>query len=230
MLNTPLDIDKNILNDNILLRVIQVVAVLLLVYRLMFFSVDSFLFLLINDILIISLCSALTLYLVKKNRKNDTNPLAQVLNSGIIAGFVFLLLMFGEELFNLFSQNFSARFTNQGFFENLVYSLYAFLLLFISCYWLAAFWELYFYKQHNLKAKYFFIMLIFMFLTAVSNLLLADKEFDYVSDTFFIISIILIALNSVKISWIAFISKKEKISLLILSIIISSLFFTTVRL
>jgi serine phosphatase RsbU (regulator of sigma subunit) len=51
-------------------------------------------------------------------------------------------------------------------------------------------------------------------------------EPNYIKETFLLISILLIVINSIKISWIAFIVKKEKIALLVLSIIISILFFT----
>jgi serine phosphatase RsbU (regulator of sigma subunit) len=49
-------------------------------------------------------------------------------------------------------------------------------------------------------------------------------DLAYINNTFLVISIILIVINSIKISWIAFIVKKEKIILLFLSIVISVLF------
>ncbi|GIK21130.1 MAG: sigma factor sigB regulation protein rsbU [Ignavibacteriota bacterium] len=67
-------------------------------------------------------------------------------------------------------------------------------------------------------------MIVFIVLTSVSSVVIRDEEYGYVKDTFKIITLILIVFNSLKISWIAFISKKEKISLLIQSIIISILF------
>ena len=69
-------------------------------------------------------------------------------------------------------------------------------------------------------------MIVFFALTCVANLLNKVIEPNYIKETFLVISILLIVINSIKISWIAFIVKKEKIALLVLSIIISILFFT----
>jgi sigma-B regulation protein RsbU (phosphoserine phosphatase) len=69
-------------------------------------------------------------------------------------------------------------------------------------------------------------MMIFFALASVSSLFNKLIEPNYIRQTFFIISVLLIVINSIKISWIAFIVKKEKIALLVLSIIISILFFT----
>lgn len=67
-------------------------------------------------------------------------------------------------------------------------------------------------------------MIIFMIITSVASLLFKEEQYEYINNTFEIVTAVLIAFNSLKISWIAFISKKEKISLLILSIVISVLF------
>ena len=98
------------------------------------------------------------------------------------------------------------------------------MFLAITAYWLAILYQLYFYKRYSAKSTYFYIMIIFLIVTSIVSLLFRSEEYEYVNNTFEIISVILIAFNSLKISWIAFISKKEKISLLILSIIISTLF------
>jgi len=61
-------------------------------------------------------------------------------------------------------------------------------------------------------------------LTSVTSFALKGGQYNYINDTFKIITSILIVFNSLKISWIAFVSKKEKISLLLQSIIIAILF------
>lgn len=125
---------------------------------------------------------------------------------------------------NIQFQNISAQIVQQGMFENLLNTFYGLVFLGISSYWFASFKELYFYKQYRRKSTYFIIMSVFIALSSISNLLFSGAEYQYIYNTFLIISIILISFNSLKISWIAFISKKEKISLLILSAIISALF------
>jgi serine phosphatase RsbU (regulator of sigma subunit) len=67
-------------------------------------------------------------------------------------------------------------------------------------------------------------MIIFILLTCAASFLSRYEELAFIKNTFLIISIILLAVNSIKISWIAFLVKKEKISLLVLSVIITALF------
>ncbi len=67
-------------------------------------------------------------------------------------------------------------------------------------------------------------MVIFFILSSLSSAFDKLPDLSFIKNTFFIISILLIAINSVRISWIAFLQKKEKISLLIISVIIAVLF------
>ena len=67
-------------------------------------------------------------------------------------------------------------------------------------------------------------MIVFFILASLSASFDQVKDLLFVKNTFFIISILLIAVNSVRISWIAFLQKKEKVSLLIISVIIAVLF------
>jgi serine phosphatase RsbU (regulator of sigma subunit) len=67
-------------------------------------------------------------------------------------------------------------------------------------------------------------MIVFIILASLSANFFVSEEYSFLSDTFFIVSVLLIIFNSLKISWIAFIVKKEKIYLLLLSIVITVLF------
>ena len=212
------------INANLILWILAALAVSIFAYRLLFFSNNSFLFSVINDLLILSFVAILILFLIKEIRQRNPNPSALVLNTGIIVAFVFLVIMFAEKFLNFLFLNVILRFNNPGIFENFIYTLYALMILGITCYWFATFRELHFYKQYRAKNVYFITMIVFILLSSISNLLFRGTNHEYIYNTFLIISIILIVVNSIKISWIAFISKKEKISLLVLSIIISTLF------
>lgn len=67
-------------------------------------------------------------------------------------------------------------------------------------------------------------MLVFFILTSLSESLFSGEELSFIRNTFFAISILLIIINSMRISWIAFTVKKEKWLLLAVSVIISLLF------
>jgi len=212
------------ISANLILWVIASLVGAIFIYRLLFFPSDSYAFFLINDLLSILLLTFLTLYLIKVFGQKKPHPSALVLNIGIICALIFLVILFAENILKVQIQSIGDRLVNQGMFENLINSFYGLMFLGISSYWFAALKELYFYKQYRRKNSYYVAMTVFIVLSSISNLLFKGEEYEFIHNTFFIISIILISFNSIKISWIAFISKKEKISLLILSIIISALF------
>lgn len=198
--------------------------VLLFVDRIFFSSKDSLILVLINDIIVIITFIILSLYLLKIIREKNPTPFNLVLNIGIINAFIFLTIIFSEKILNILFENISNRINQSGLLESIIYTIYASVFFIISSYLLIVFKELYFHKQNRSRRTYFLAMLIFMGLTSVSNLLFTAPHYEYVNNSFFIISIVLIVINSIRISWIAFISKKGKISLLILSIIILTLF------
>jgi len=101
---------------------------------------------------------------------------------------------------------------------------YVFIVLSSVAYIFLAFKELFYLKQKRNVNTYFNTMIIFFILASVSTLLNDLPGLLYIKNTFLIISILLIIINSIRISWIAFIIKKEKIYLLILSVIIGVLF------
>ncbi|MBK7630631.1 MAG: SpoIIE family protein phosphatase [Ignavibacteriales bacterium] len=212
------------INLNLIIWIISSLVVSAFIYRLLFFSSNSTLFFIVNDFIVFLLLVVLILFLIKSLGKKNPHPSALVLNIGIISAFVFLVMMFAENLLNIQIKNISSNLVHKGILENLLHTFYGLMYLGIAGYFFAAYKELYFYKQQNRKSTYFTIMSVFIALSALSNLFFNAEEYQFIYNTFFIISIILIVFNSIKISWIAFISKKEKISLLILSIIISALF------
>jgi serine phosphatase RsbU (regulator of sigma subunit) len=68
-------------------------------------------------------------------------------------------------------------------------------------------------------------MLVFFALSFISSILLKfEPTFDYAKDSFYVVTILLIFLNSVRVSWIAFLTKKQKYYLLIISVVLSILF------
>lgn len=212
------------ISSGISLIIIGALILSLFIYRIFFFVKDSFLFFLVNDLLVITSFILLSFYILKLIREKNPTPSNLVLNIGIINAFIFLVIIFSEKILNLLFANFSNRINNPGLFESIVYTLYSLIFFVITAYLLITFKELYFHKQNRGKKTYFIAMLVFMGLTSVSAFLFRSPEYDFITNTFLIISIILIVINSIRISWIAFIVKKEKISLILLSVIILTLF------
>lgn len=197
---------------------------ILFIYRIFFFVKDSFLFFLINDLLVITSFVLLSIHLRRIIRSKNPTPSNLVLNIGVINAFTFLVIIFSEKILNLLFENFSNRINNPGLFESIIYTLYALMFFLITAYLLITFKELYFQNQDRRRNNLFITMLVFMGLTSISAFLFPKPQENYINNAFLIISVILIVINSIRISWIAFIVKKEKISLLLLSIIILTLF------
>ena len=215
---------NNKLNSRLSLLILGVLILSLFIIRIFFFNKDSSLFFIINDSLVILSFILLSFYLLKIIREKNPNPSSLVLNIGIINAFIFLVIIFSEKILNLFFENVSSHLNNPSLFESIVYTVYALIFFVITAYLLITFKELYFHKQNRGRNTYFIAMLVFMGLSSVTAFLSNSPKYNYINNTFVIISIILIAFNSIKISWIAFIVKKEKISLLLLSVIILTLF------
>lgn len=71
-------------------------------------------------------------------------------------------------------------------------------------------------------------MLVFFILASLSIYFFGNENFSFLSTTFFAVSVLLMIFNSIRISWIAFLSKKEKIYLLLLSFVIVILFVVNI--
>jgi len=219
-----LNINRYKINANLSWWIIGTLVFSIIFYRILFYSNSSHFFFIINDLIVIPLVVITVLVIIRKIKQINPLPSALVLNSGIIVAFIFLVILFSEQFLGIIFHNSETISTNPDLFQNIILSFYSLMFLAITSYWFATMKELYFYKRYSAKSIYFYLMVTFLIITSVSSLLFRGKDYDFINNTFEIITAILIVFNSLKISWIAFISKKEKISLLILSIIISALF------
>lgn len=210
--------------SEVLIWLIVVLTCSSLLYRSFFYSVGSNFFYVINDLLILPAFVLFTSYSIKKIRKSHPLPTALVLNSGIILVFAFLVIIFSELLLQGIIENITSVKGNPALLEKVVLSLYSFLMIIVSSYWFAVIEELYFYKRYSVNPIYFYLMIVFMLLSGILSSILISEKFGFIKSTFEILSGLLLIFNSLKISWIAFISKKEKMSLIFLSAIMSVLF------
>ncbi len=147
------------------------------------------------------------------------------MNVGIMNAFIFFIISFADIIMSVIFDNVNERLNNPGLVYNFVSVLYILLIISFLAYVILALRQLHFFGQSKNLKVYFNTMLVFILLASLSAHFSDSKDFSFISDTFFILSVLLILFNSVKISWIAFLVKKEKVYLLILSIVITVLFF-----
>jgi len=152
------------------------------------------------------------------------NPMSLVMNLGILNAIMFLAITFSDSFLSLIFGKISDSLKNPGIIFSILSFVYVTIFAAIIIQMFLIFKEFYFLKQKRSSSIYFNTMVVFFLLASFSSVFHFFSSLSYIKNTFVIISVILIVINSIRISWIAFIVKKEKISLLLLSVIICTLF------
>ncbi len=211
------------LKGNIKFQSFIILSVILFIYKVFVYSSGSWIHFLINGVLSALTIISLIIYLIEFSHSRKINPLALVINVGVLNAVLFFMFTYSDSILSSLL-NINTGKINQGIFDNIISFFYSFIILVSVSVIFMVFRELYFLKQKKNVSLYFNTMIVFFILASFGALLIDVPDLHYIRDTFFIISVLLIIINSLKISWIAFIVKKEKISLLALSIVISILF------
>lgn len=178
----------------------------------------NFLFFAINEILVFLSFYFITMYLAQFIRSRSSSPLSIIVNAGILNAALFFIISVSSA-FDV-SEN---LFVNRSFFSTIISLFFAFIFIGSLAYILSVFKELFFLRQKKDPAFYFNLMFIFIMLASFSNMFY-KMEASYIKQTFFVIAILLISFNSIRIAWIAFLSKKEKLILMGISIVLLILF------
>jgi serine phosphatase RsbU (regulator of sigma subunit) len=147
-----------------------------------------------------------------------------VLNTGVLNAIAFLVIVFAGFIMSSLFDNVKQLVSDPGFVYSLVLVTYLLIFVVYFSYILVTLRYLFYLNQTKNTKTYFNTMLVFFILASLSSQFFTGESFDFINKTFLTVSVLLIIFNSIRISWIAFLSKKEKIYLLILSIVISVLF------
>lgn len=199
-------------------------AVGLFIFRAVFISYSNSLVLVISDLILLLTLFFLSLNLLNLVKAKKSRPLSIVLHIGIINALIFFMIAISGTVITFLFDDIKNNINDQGLFYLVIAFIYVFILLGFLTYLLLSFRELYFHKQSQDVGTYFNTMCVFFLLASVSALIPKELDIDFIEKTFFVVSVLLMIYNSLKISWIAFISKKEKLTLLVLSILIVLLF------
>ncbi len=195
-------------------------SILLFLFNLIFPLHDSVLLSIINELLVILSVFFLYHYVHQFLNAKVDSPLTLVLNAGILAALIFFIVSIANSILGSADNS-----KGIGFFNSLFSVLLAFVFIGSIVYIFSTFRELFFLRQKRDLSTFYNTMLIFFALSFFSNILIFfDSSFDYPKDAFYVVTIVLICLNSTRVSWIAFLTKKQKYYLLIISVILSTLF------
>ncbi len=195
-------------------------SILLFLFNMIFPLHDTNVLAIINELLVFLSVFFLYHYVHQFLNAKVDSPLTLVLNAGILAALIFFIVSIANSILGSADNS-----KGIGFFNSLFSVLLAFVFIGSIVYIFSTFRELFFLRQKRDLNTFFNTMLVFFALTFFSNILiLFDSSFDYPKDAFYVVTIVLICLNSTRVSWIAFLTKKQKYYLLIISVILSALF------
>jgi len=195
-------------------------SILLFLFRIIFPTVESLYEVVINESILFIVIYFWLLYSNDFIHLKVTSPLSIILNAGILNAIIFFIISVSASITSQSSGDIQIDF---------IYSIFVTFLAFVFIgtvvYILSAFCELFYLRQKKDPSSYINTMLTFFALTFFSNILIkADPSFDYPKNAFFVVSIILISINSLRVAWIAFLPKRQKVYLLVISVVLSILF------
>jgi serine phosphatase RsbU (regulator of sigma subunit) len=191
-------------------------AIGLFVFR-MIFSAQSLFLSLINDILVLLIFYFSILNLNRLLSQKHFSAITLVKSLLFLTLVSILLYKFLDGFQSLLGIDQIEFLTTNAVFVSLVTYSFDLLIIIILSYLFLVFRLLFFLKQRKNVKTYFVALLVFLALASFATLLDKFNGWEFVKMAFTANAVILMAINSLKISWIAFLTKKEKKQLLLFS-------------
>ncbi len=207
------------------------ISVILFIYKIIFPINETILYLIINELLIFVAVFTWVQYVSEFINPRLSKPLSLVINTGILNALVFFIISISSWLFNETQNSITS--------SNIIYVLFSTIIVFVFIGSLAYIFSVYknlcFHRQKKDPRMYFNTMIVFFILTSLTSSFLSplqvvqdlkvnlDNGNDFIYNAFYVITISLILINSLRVAWIAFLNKKQKLALLAISIVLSVL-------
>lgn len=153
-------------------------------------------------------------------RKNKISFLSLTFAVASLLGILLMTIWFAQMFMDKLIKKLNSEISVYSFTSNFIGIIYLFLFAFGTAAVFVVLKEFYFSRRTKFNPIYFRLLVIFGILSAVFFTLFKDVN-ESISVGFMIVTILLIIQNSLGISWIAFLKKKEKYKLLIISIVIT---------
>ena len=196
-------------------------SVILFLFKLVFPFGSNLFWIIPNEILVLFTFYFVTVYLLEFIRTKNYKPLSIVLNAGILNAIIFFVLSALRPIIFMIFEGL----TRENFMYAIASTFYNFIFITVLAYIFAVFTVLSFLRQKKSPKFYFNTLVAFLCITSLSNNInFLDPSVDYIQPALMVVTIILITINSIRIPWIAFLTKKEKIQLIIFSTILAVLF------
>ena len=202
-------------------------SILLFLFKLVFPFTSTIWWLVPNEFLVICTFYFAAVYLLEIFKEKNYTPLSIILNAGILNAVIFLVLSaLRPIIFSVFE-----GLTRENFMYSIAQTFYSFIFISALAYIFSVFTILFFLRQKKNPGFYFNTLVVFLAATSISNsLIFLYPKLDYIQPALMVVAILLIAINSIRIPWIAFLTKKEKVQLIFISVILVVLFVLNISL
>lgn len=220
------NISKNIISRQLQLFFLAVAC--MFIFKVFYGSPDTVLLKILFDTLIGVSIFFLVLALIRFENSRSSTPLSLVLNVGILLAIMFFIFMFSDYLLSNIFENINTKLNDPGLVYNVVSVVYVLVHISLIAFFLVILRHFFYLNQTKSTRVYFNTMLVFFIIASIVTNFFGDDEVSFIITTFFVVSVLLIVFNSIRNSWIAFLTKKEKIYLLLLSFIITALFIVNI--
>lgn len=198
-------------------------SILFFIYKIFFPTTDNFFILFLGEIFVLITLYLWSVYVVEFIRNKTSAILSVVVNIGIFTAIILFIVTSAFKIFN-YSYSFSTK-VELNFFESIFNSFLALVIIVALAYIFQAIRTLYFLRQKRNSSLYFNLMVLFSILTALTNSYgHINIEAQFIVYILEAVAISLILMNSFRVAWIAFLTKKQKIGLLGLSVVLIVLF------
>lgn len=212
----------NRLSKNLHLTVSLFSIVILFVSVTFWGGTQSKIITLIKDAISILLILSLSVQIKEYIKVNKISFLSLSVAVMAILGAMLLTILISGMFMDDLIQKLNSEISISSFASNIIGVIYFIIFAFGFSFIFVVLKEFYFSKRIKYNPIYFQLLIVFGLLSALSFTLLKDIN-ESVSIAFLVVSIFLILKNSMGISWIAFLNKKEKYKLLFISIAITVL-------
>ncbi len=195
-------------------------VVFLFIFKVIVNLESSVFYLALNEVLILFTISTITVYFYDLLKYRITNPISILINTGIFNAIIFLFGSLGTNIpESIINQN------EKSIFFDFISIIITLIIIFAISYIFAVLRSFIGLWQKKDTGGMFNIMIYFFIGYGTSyTLYYYTKDFDYVKNAFLVVSIILIMVNSIRVAWIAFLRKKQKLIVLWLSIFLTVIF------
>lgn len=199
-------------------QIFLVVLAVLLSIKLFFVTSGTLSLTILNEVLVLFIFYSVIANLFNVIGEKTHSPISLV--SSLIILLLVNLVFFNitELILDVFKLNGDKIWEESPTLLKIVPFVFNVLLIFSMSYIFIVYRMLFFLQQKKNLNIYFNALILFFILSAGTAFIDSNSDYEFIKITFTVNAIILIVINSVRISWIAFLTKKQKKQLIWLSV------------